>query len=693
MHTTWYGTLFFTISLVLASSMSAAESGANTGPERPEAARSIAVDPDNTRQAPREHELLIGNSRAAPPGTNGFGDGPDCPVTVGPGPECDFDDLQLALNAAAGGNNCGHFAVTSNYSMISSYLISTIGSWETPSGTPGWLMGGFPDCSDPDPDGELTTTVLDLEHLGQPLAIVYSADEFDPFRALRIENFELFRGASGAGGGGLWIWGTPGRLAVELINVEITASQAAESGGGIHLEATGDGIVDDPDNPPPPMLFIDDDSEIRLNEAEEKGGGIYCENSHDHNNAVMLRTGAGLISENQATDGGGVALSNCTAVMRNGGPLLDLPMGLFAQGGINRNEADNWGGGLFAEDGTQAIIEGELSDSQWGGDPDNSGLFRFNEAGIEGGGIYLTGEDTWLSATRTTFVANEATFGGGGIYLQDGARFDLTADNDPDVGCHPNFGIFEEDLIILPPCNLFLGNSSAIAGGGAVVRNGSELYMHNAYILENHTEDGSASVILASSTDDDSPGFAQIVNSVAAGNYGGSRVFFATNGGLIDVRWSTVADNVYSESLFHAGAGPDRWARYEIRSSIVWQDDGENMATRGGDGSTIAFSDCVIGFEEAEETDLTSTDFYSQIDPEFRDSENMNYRLSTTSPAINYCDIFSGPPDHDLDGRPRGEEYPHPITPPPNSTDSGIYDLGAFVAAPDELFGDRFEQE
>lgn len=689
MKATFYSSLIFTVGLVLASSLPAAESGSGDASERAEETRLAADETFAGRQTPYDHELLSGASRAATPGTTGWGEGSGCPVSVGPESGCDYDSLQLAINDAEGGDNCGHIAVTSDYSLTMATNITHLVGWDTPPGTPAWLMGGFPDCNDLDP-ANATTTVLDADQQGRPLAIWHPADESDPLSVLRIENFQLINGQSGFSGGALSISGVPGRLAVELVNVEIRTSQADESGGGIYLQAIADGILDDPDELPPPMLFIDDDSHITLNEAEEKGGGIYCENSHERN-TVMLLTGAGLIADNRASDGGGVALSNCVAWMQNGRPLWFL----VPTGGIMLNEASSRGGGLFAESGSIAVLVDSMA-SEMGGDPDSAFLIGGNEAEV-GGGVYLTDEDTQGIVIRTRIFGNESTFEGAGIYVNAEASLLLSIPfSDQDLACRPPFS--QSGLTFLPPCNVLENNRAGAGGGAAVVRNAGQLQLRNAFITGNESDGGSASAILASNSitaGDDPPARVDIINSVVADHSGGSHVLFAGSGGHIEVRWSSVADNDYSSSLFHAFASSDRQARYEIRSSIVWQDDGENMATRDGAGNATAHADCVIAFEDAGDTDLGPVAFYSVIDPEFVDPDSGNYRLSTTSPAINYCDDLNSPPDYDLDGRLRGLEYPFPTTPAPNShtDEDAIYDLGAFVAPSDDLFGDRFETD
>ncbi len=609
-------------------------------------------------------------------------------VSVGPDANCDYSNLQDAINDAAAGQHY-HIGLHVDYQFSGSYTLSDPHDWP---GSP-WILGGFPDCDVSDPD-HTTQTVLDAGGQSRVFRIDSTTDEDDPFRFVRLDRLVLRNGSTDHDGGGLRIAGRLGRLSVELVNVDVENNNADGWGGGIWITTNGDSIFEG--SALPPLVLLDDDSWVTGNEAGNSGGGIRCLSSHSSVGGTNLRTGSGVIATNEADLGGGVSISGCTAVLRNGEPYLAvLPVS-----GIAANTARESGGGLYAENGATISVSSEFDD-EFGGHPENAATILFNDA-IRGGGIYATDPGTSVFMFRAAVIGNQAVEDeggsggfGGGIYVSDEASVTFLP-LDGDGACQP--WATEGITTTVGPCNRIENNSAEASGGGAFVYNGGSLNLEKG-VLSGNSAENNGSAIMSRNTPsfgDDPTATATVISTLVHGNDGAERVFYASEGSHIDTRWSTIVDNPYpgGGSLFRAFAPEGRSARIDLRSSIVWDDDATSgLITRGGEGNTTAFGDCLIGFQDPTPVQFTTIGYYSHIDPEFRDPENDNFRLSDTSPAINYCDDFSDPPERDLDDRIREFEHAGPITEPPEPVPGGIFDLGAYTALLDELFHDRFEQD
>lgn len=631
---------------------------------------------------------LEGQARPANPSTWNEPSG-SLAVSVGPDTDCDYSNLQDAIDDGAAGQH-SHIGLHVDYEFSEGYVLQEPHEWP---GSP-WILGGFPDCdvSDPDPDHS-SQTVLDADGQDRVFRIDSTAGEDEPFRWVRLDRLVLTNGSTSSDGGGIRISGRLGRLSVELMNVDVENNNANGWGGGIWITTAGDSIFDGDELPP--LVFLDDDSWVTGNEANESGGGIRCLSNDSNIGGVNLRTGSGPIVDNEAEYGGGVAISGCMAVLRNGEPFLTL----IPASGIAANTAHESGGGLYAENGATVSVSSRYQD-EYGGHPENAATILFNEA-KRGGGIFATDPDTSVFMFRSAVIANQAVEVdddggyGGGIYAIDEASVTYLA-LDGEGACRPTFT--ENFVTTVGPCNRLENNSADASGGGAFVHQGASLLLEKG-MLRGNSANNNGSAIMTRNTEgfgDDPVALATVISTLVHGNEGAERVFYASEGSHIDTRWSTIVDNPYpgGGSLFRAFAPEGRSARIDLRSSIVWDDDATSgLITRGGEGNTTAFGDCLIGFQDPTPVQFTTIGYYSHIDPEFRDPENDNFRLSDTSPAINYCDDFSDPPERDLDDRIREFEHAGPITEPPEPVPGGIFDLGAYTALLDELFHDRFEQD
>lgn len=333
----------------------------------------------------------------------------------------------------------------------------------------------------------------------------------------------------------------------------------------------------------------------------------------------------------------------------------------------------------------------------------------FGNTAARGGGIYLVGEGSTVSALNAVVSGNSAdisdsdpgsTGRGGGVYVTDGADFNFPLSEGITARCSPPTA--EGGLAREPPCNRIRDNSAEERGGGLYVANAGLASLSNAYIEGNSAGsfDSGSAMIAANDTDFAGTDRATInlVNSLVSDHEQGFRVIYAGSRGNINIEWSTLADNNYpAGGALMRSFAPDGFAsRINLIGSVVWPDPhaGGTMLTRGGAGQTQVYVDCVIGFDSEAALPGGGGAFYSQIDPEFADVNEQNYRPGLTSPAIDYCSDFPGPPSFDMDMVSRG--LPHtlgPTTPAPDPEPGGTFDLGAWAGQrADELFSDRFEQ-
>lgn len=671
------------VQLSLAGEVSAAE--AVDAPATSRAGERVAAQqPVREADVLAREQLWTRERQAAPePNYSEWNDAAARGTTVSVGPGCDYENLQDAIDDAVTGSISGEIGIHKDYQASGPYVIIPNGSGLLQA----WLMGGFPDCNVSNPDNTSGRTTLSVTGGGRPITVSYNAGPSDPFSAVLLENLVLTGGDTQLGGG-LRVVGRPGLLTTILFNTEVSGNQAG-SGGGIQLSAPLDWLVPDPTNPPLPMLFLDDNSHVVDNVASNDGGGIWCGSNAERDYAMTLvRSGSGLIFSNEAERGGGVFLSGCSFALRNGGPTaLIVPAG-----GVSFNTASVAGGGVYAENGASGSISA-LSSDEFGGDPESAGIVANNEA-PEGGGIFATGDDTSVFGIQAYVVGNSATGSpgrGGGILVDDEALVHMIS-NEGSGPCTPPST--SGGVTTAPPCNRLENNHADNRGGGARAVGGGELRLNRTYLTGNTAGSGGGEVLNAfNSSATGVKSRIYVADSLIANNGSGGTMIFADSNSEVSVRWSTLVDNDVGDnfSLIRANATSSSQTVTTILSSILWGNSDENMARVTGSGDLTLSADCVIGYQNEADTDLTSAGFYSQIDPEFLNPEDGDYRLGPTSPAIDYCDDFNSPIGRDLDDRIRGNSYPDSTTPAPSPVPNGTYDLGAFVFVIDRMFQDRFE--
>ncbi len=618
----------------------------------PTIARKVVVDddPDVDSDAPMAATMLSG-SRAT--------------RTVGPG-NCDHADLQAAIDASASGDTI--FIADGGGYTGGSYQI-----W----GKSLTIRGGYSECDVSEtPSGR---TVLNANGINRVFDI-WQAGVSDI--AVTLENLSIRGGNATGWGGGVLVEGNQGDLAVSLVNVEVRDSQSATGGGGVAVrvngDRTGNGV----------MLTMDNDSALTGNTTASNGGGIACTNAANSSvSGTLVRLGAIDILGNTAVNGGGISVDNCRNFFYySGGPVVVLLIP-FPTGALAFNDATEAGGGLHVTGESTVFLRGSTFSGF--GEPDHAAHVAFNEA-VTGGGVAIDGVNAELFLTDTVLRANSAIDNGGAIQATNGASVTLERALGQ-AGCVPEES--EDGVITVPRCSRVLNNNADRDGGGFYVDNGAVVDVDRTIVSENFAGALGSVVRARSDLGSGLTGRINFENSLIHSN-SGSAIFYAWTNSRIDVRWSTVTDNDVGIYLFRGFTNSGE-AHIDIRSSILWEDSGTAMGL-AGDGQLTAAADCVIAYQDVGDTDFTSSNFYSNIDPQLIEHEDNPYFPAPTSPAIDYCDAFNTPPDVDLVRIGRGSEHQGPpLTSPPSSVSGGTFDLGAYETEwqplTDELFDDRFE--
>ena len=308
------------------------------------------------------------------------------------------------------------------------------------------IRGGYASCADAASDQLPATPAAAViePKAGQAIA-VFISEGATPHVQVSLEYLQL-RPASGpvAAGNGLFV---SGMLNAAFRHGGIAGFSSNGAGGGILVSGATLRLVD---------------SDISDNVAIN-GGGIYCNQGTihlDQDSQVQRNAAVGNAPDG---NGGGLFLNKCTLYSEArevdgfGGP---------APQGITDNDANQSGGGIYADESTLRFQGGPLcSQSAPGTCRPHLAYVGLNQAGIAGGGFALVnGSDLQLDFALV--ISNVAGKRGGGIHASSnsnvtfGALDTLYPDVDRSRCQHVSF------------CNALIGNrvNPPEAGSGGGVR-------------------------------------------------------------------------------------------------------------------------------------------------------------------------------------------------------------------------------
>lgn len=567
-------------------------------------------------------------------------------ITVGPDLDCDFPTIGQAV---ASHNSTG-VANNSIRVMTGSYdELVVLG------GRAVRLIGGFADCNSATPVTNQRSTI-DRGGSGLGLNVFYNPLDGGEFRQFDIENFEITNGGgTGFSSGGASVNGRPGRLQVNFRNVLFADNSRDGDGGGLRVFTSNDreGTA--------AFVTVDNESQFLRNTSTGLGGGVFCSSTHDQGVGTTLRIGSTLIFDNEASIGGGIALEGCrNTFIYSGGPVVLI----FPTGGILNNTATGVGGGLYLNDGAQAEVRG--SGFQDFGDPTEAALIAGNSAST-GGGAYVAGLDTSLIVDDAYVINNTAEFSGGGFAVSLDAT--LTVRRNVNEGrCEPS--VSAGGVLSRPRCSVIEGNSGR--GGAFSAAASSSVDILRTIIRGNDDGAGSTGPIARAMTQSN----VRFEGVLFDGNPGGFGIEVST-GSFVDVLFSTRVNETNTFARVTSNEGET--SALNILSSIIEASEFGEIVTRVGQGTSVGRFDCVISNLPTVDWGGSSlTQVTGEVDPQFLDPDNGDFRLGDRSPALDYCDDFNMPDFAGLDGNPRGVIWTGPTPAPANGVNDGRYDLGAF---------------
>lgn len=526
-------------------------------------------------------------------------------LTVGTDGACSHATLQSALAATAAngpGNDVIHLSVDQTAVSADVFAQSVV------------IAGGFASCSAFSPTGR---TTLDGSGAGSVLTI-HGGSASDQHVVL-LRDLTITGGDAGFGGG----IDVSGGMNVRLEGTDVE-DNTASFGGGISVRgASGASVV------------IAESSQILSNEADQRGGGVYCEDG-------FVGVFDSAIAFNHADNGGGVAVDGCLLRDEAGGPLR----------GIFLNDADSFGGGIHASGGSTVEITGSS---------EAPASVVSNDALSVGGGIWATSSE--VQAKHAAIGSNTAGFGGGvGVGIGGSFRMERLAGE----GCAAG-----------DRCSTLSGNV-ADRGGAVYVNSGSGLAdIRQTFVEGNFASiEGSAAYVTV---------FGRLVleGVVLSDNQGGESVIKLRGDTTGTFAFITMTDNQATDAYIVTKDPTFGNAdELEIFSSILWQPGATPLLSF--DGATPVTVDCLIVNENLS---LPAGDFITVQPPQFVDAAAGDYHLLESSPAVDYCDDAAYEPTHgDIDDQPRGVDDPAV----PDNFLLSWYDVGADELS-DLIFRDGFE--
>lgn len=600
--------------------------------------------------------LAVATTGLATAGSSDRGIFPD-PIWVGDGTGCDYSSLAVALDEA---EEFEWIRVTMDGPFDETpYVIDKSVA----------LFGGYENCGDSLASGKT--------RLGGVLA--------DEERIVKVEN-----GAS--------------ELEVSLTNFTIaggnTTSHDVGNGAGIHV--TGNHKVS----------IIS--SRIVLNFSGNHGGAIFAGDGAD-----VEVAGTSEIESNIAVNGGGIACVDATVevgrdvrIAQNtandpdddatpGNPNSGVGGGIFANGcdlrvyagetggsGIVENDAQKFGGGIYAIGNSDVLIDGVGGGVTASTEP---ALIRGNQSGWGAGGIELT-DASEAVLINTILEGNIGDPEGpvevrpaGALRVSNGASLEMTTD--PGIRCTDR-----RDGGSLS-CSKIIANESI---NETVFVSDASVTIRRTEIIDNQQVGSATAVITARAGSGLLLESALIANNDSSEGASLRRILEVRDTDDVALQWTTIANNKGSlNELIRLRADGDDSATATLEGMLFFQPDVVTVRSSGSGDQELTRVACVMSHEiqtiedNALEEPAGLIYQLQEADPFFSNPSEGNYRLQSGSPAIDACDeigspIFLIPPEHDIDGNQRGVAYLQ-------QTEETVFDLGAFERGGEILLRDRFE--
>lgn len=555
--------------------------------------------------------------------------------TVGTGPTCTHRLIQDAIDAAAANG-----ADTNDTVRITRDPLS-VGQALNISGQRLTLRGGYDDCTSTTLPVGAPTLIDGNGNGGVPVFRI--ANPGAVRRTVIIENLDIVRGgvpSISTDGGGVH---ASGNMQLELNGIRIHENRAAR-GGGIY--ARGDAANRNVEITLSSYGLTPRISKVEDNQAD-LGGGIYVDAD------AQLRIVAAQISNNFATDGGGVLFAADSSGQFFGSATADPP-------GIFGNSASRDGGGLQISGRTNIFYQQFVADAVF--------IIQDNSAGRDGGGIHASGAGASLlmgGALRGNRAGTQSTGRGGGIFVAAGAIMTFRGADPFDATA---FGCPSTTDCALISSNIAGSPTLPGQGGGVFVAAGGRANVRIAAMRNNGASQGGA--LMASGA-----GAILIIESaLVTGNTSDDAVLAATDTAELTIRGSTVSGNPATASMLTRSN-----SAITVTSSILYEPFRPALVTTGGMSGTIS-TRCVFAHENFDPTGDVRLG-----DPGFNNAAVGDYTLRLDSPAVDACIEVDAFP-RDSRNQPRGVDLLEVIDV------DGPFDAGANERQRlDPLFANSFE--
>ncbi len=339
-------------------------------------------------------------------------------------------------------------------------------------------------------------------------------------------------------------------------------------------------------------------------DGQDGGGNVYLDGA----SATFSNT---IIADGSAYYGGGVFLFNSGA---------EFITNTFT---LNRAIA---GGGVFAQSGLPVLTDN---------------YFESNGATGDGGGIFLTVSPATLD--RNTFKGNSAATAGGAVFL-DNSPATLRGNNFETNKADSAGGVYLDFSDALVEGNRFVGNEAENAGGLQVARSSGARVTRNS-VLENKALNGAGIYIEFSDI--------EISNNLVVSNTSqntGSGLYLL--GAAPQILHNTFAYNNGGDGsvIFVGNVGTETSAATFHNNIVAFQNVG--MVIHPSNSVT---ADGNLWF--GNQNDVSALGSLSEgatrlvVNPVFRAPGAMDFRLASTSPAINVA--LASAVDKDVEEQPR----------------------------------------
>jgi len=513
-------------------------------------------------------------------------------VTVGLGPDCDYDNLFTAYN-----DNEPEIRVTSEQLHINNFTIDKIKIFK----------GGYDNClaAQANIPGVNKSRWSGVNSNNRTVVKV-DANEFITMTVI-IENFEIFDGANNvaAGAGGIKVSGNTNLI----LRDSVVYDNEGNEGAGVHVSGED-------------ARFSMENSIIRDNQAIGYGGGVFCTLG-----ATVNIDADSAIYNNAADFNGGGIFAHDECQINNKSGRNHSPVN---PSGIYQNTA-NRGGGIYLQGGAQL---------------DNQGGYNYaaritgNSSSLSGGGISITGEGTRATLLNTIISNNESVSLGAGIMATDAAQLTMQQISQ---GCQ---------YATAEACSSINNNyfsTTVGAGAAGYVGQSATAQIGQTEIMFNLSNSVSGFVI-------DDGSYLYLEGNLIRDNKGVNQSFSThlfkiegavDQGAQLDFVYNTVVrngpdhifttDNLYSMQTLN------------VFNSIIW-DQGNVF---NFNGNSLAQIDCAVVHENQSLSGNVGAVLTN--DPLFVNSSVADFQLSLASDAIDFCDNSLFPNQYkDLNNQQRG---------------------------------------